>query len=105
MKEIQEAIDRLDQLRIDITKVENDDKVERDAYEIQQLLFKAMDVVKNLTIPVVSTRLKMGVKVYKKDKTLTGFIDRKADRGFNQWIVIWNNGEQTKEYGSDLNVC
>lgn len=53
MKEIQEAIDRLDQLRIDITKVENDDKVEREAYEIQQLLFKAMDVVKKLTIPVV----------------------------------------------------
>jgi adenylosuccinate synthase len=50
MKEIQEAIDRLDQLRIDITKVENDDKVEREAYEIQQLLFKAMDVVKKLTI-------------------------------------------------------
>jgi hypothetical protein len=45
MKEIQEAINRLDQLRIDITKVENDDKVERDAYEIQQLLFKAMDAV------------------------------------------------------------
>ena len=50
MKEIQEAIDRLDQLRIDITKVENDDKVEREACEIQQLLFKAMDVVKKLTL-------------------------------------------------------
>jgi len=48
--QIEEAIDRLDQLRIDITKVENDDKVEREAYEIQQLLFKAMDVVKKLTI-------------------------------------------------------
>ena len=61
--------------------------------------------LKLLGIGVVSTRLKMGAKVYKKDKTITGFIDRKADRGFNHWIVIWNNGEQTKEYGSDLNVC
>ena len=61
--------------------------------------------LKLLGIAVVRSRLKMGAKVYKKDKTITGFIDRKADRGFNHWIVIWNDGEQTKEYGSDLNVC
>jgi hypothetical protein len=74
------------------------------------MIYKAMKEyhqakLKLLGIGVVSTRLKMGAKVYKKDKTITGFIDRKADRGFNHWIVIWNNGEQTKEYGSDLNVC
>lgn len=50
MEEIQKAINMLDQLRIDITKVENDDKVENDAYEIQQLLFKALDKVEKLPI-------------------------------------------------------
>ena len=54
MEEIQKAINMLDQLRIDITKVENDDKVERDAYEIQQLLFKALDKVEKLPIRNVS---------------------------------------------------
>lgn len=44
MEEIQKAINMLDQLRIDITKVEND------AYEIQQLLFKALDKVEKLPI-------------------------------------------------------
>lgn len=50
MEEIQKAINMLDQLRIDITKAENDDKVERDAYEIQLLLFKALDKVEKLPI-------------------------------------------------------
>ena len=75
------------------------------SYFTDEYVFWLENELKQLRIASVSTRLKMGAKVYKKDKTITGFIDIKADRGFNHWIVIWNNGEQTKEYGSDLNVC
>jgi hypothetical protein len=97
MKEIQEAIDRLDQLRIDITKVENDDKVERDAYEIQQLLFKAMDVVKKLTIPAVA-------KLLPTDECVEQWWAQGKDqqKGFWQEAPYRTNGDVVEEIKTAL---
>ena len=55
-------------------------------------------------IPIVSTRLKVGTKVYKKTKEKMGIIENKSYYGFNHWIVEWDGGEKTSEYGADLNV-
>lgn len=55
-------------------------------------------------IPIVTTRLKVGTKVCKNKKTKIGVVDSKSDFGFNYWIVEWDGGEFTREYGLDLNV-
>jgi hypothetical protein len=55
-------------------------------------------------IPIVTTRLKVGTKVCKNRKTKIGVINSKSDFGFNHWIVEWDGGEFTREYGHDLNV-
>jgi len=55
-------------------------------------------------MPIVTTRLNIGTKACKKEKTKIGVIDSKSDFGFNHWIVEWEGGEFTREYGTDLNV-
>ena len=61
-------------------------------------------LVKNLSIHGVITRLKNGAKVYKEDKEITGLIIEKSNLGFNNWIVDWGESNIVYEYGIDLNV-
>lgn len=59
---------------------------------------------KQCDIPVVTTRLNVGTKIFKKHRCCVGTIRYKSDFGFNHWIVEWDNGNWTSEYGLDLNV-
>ena len=55
-------------------------------------------------IPVVTTRLNVGTKIFKKHRCCIGTIRYKSDFGFNYWIIEWDNGNWSREYGLDLNV-
>ncbi len=56
------------------------------------------------SINVVTTRLNVDVKIFKKHRCCVGTIRHKSDFGFNHWIVEWDNGNWSREYGLDLNV-
>ena len=56
------------------------------------------------SIHVVTTRLNVDVKIFKKHRCCVGTIRHKSDFGFNHWIVEWDNGKWSREYGLDLNV-
>lgn len=79
---------------------------QNDETQVAHWAFKVFDeaLKQQCDIPVVTTRLKIGTKVCKNKKTKIGVIDSKSDFGFNYWIVEWDGGEFTREYGIDLNV-
>ena len=52
----------------------------------------------------VTTRLNVDVKIFKKHRCCVGTIRHKSDFGFNHWIVEWDNGNWSREYGLGLNV-
>ena len=60
--------------------------------------------VKKLNLADVSTRLNVGTKIFKKHRCCVGTIRHKSDFGFNHWIIEWDNGNWSREYGLDLNV-
>jgi hypothetical protein len=80
-------------------------------YCLQDLL---EDFKKQLLIPDIATRLNAGVKIFKQhkhcvgtilhQKSCLGTIVHKSDFGINYWIVEWDNGNWSCEYGLDLNV-
>ena len=55
-------------------------------------------------IPDVTTRFNVDKKIFKKHRSCVGIIRYKSDFGFNYWIVEWDNGNWSREYGLDLNV-
>ena len=59
---------------------------------------------KAFSLHVVTTRLNVDVKIFKKHRCCVGTIKHKSDFGFNHWIVEWDNGNLSREYGLDLNV-
>lgn len=56
------------------------------------------------SIHVVTELLNVDVKIFKKHRCCVGTIRHKSDFGFNHWIVEWDNGNWSREYGLDLNV-
>ena len=59
---------------------------------------------KQLTLTDVTTRFNVDKKIFKKHRSCVGIIRYKSDFGFNYWIVEWDNGNWSREYGLDLNV-
>jgi hypothetical protein len=64
--------------------------------------FTSKQETKQCDIHVVTTSLNVDTKISKKHRL--GTIRYKSDFEFNHWIVEWDNGNWTREYGLDLNV-
>ncbi len=73
------------------------EELANDVFEIEKLVNKTND------IHSVSNTISLGRKVVKNGEI--GKVIKRCSRGFNWWIVDWNRGTQTEEYGSDLSCC
>jgi hypothetical protein len=57
---------------------------------------------KKCDIQFFATRLKVGTKIFKKHRS--GTIRAKSDSAYGYWIVEWDSGNWSREYGRDLKV-
>ena len=71
--------------------------------DCKKIVEEALKQGKSLPIDSVSNTISLGRKVVKNGEI--GKVIKRCSRGFNWWIVDWNRGTQTEEYGSDLSCC